>query len=234
MQRLEQHVRCKVRGKRKRQAELCRQLGAIKARTEQPHRNFLAITRNRANVRIRVIGIKPVHQFGNIAREIIHIAAHMATQCPHRRLIAAWRASKPQIDTTRIERIECSELFGNHQRSMVWQHDTAGSQMQRGGIGRQITNQNRRRRTGDTHHIMVLSQPEAVISALFSKPGEIKGMGEGIFGRSALWDRCQVQHREGNRFVSHNGSLCYSIVIRLKVFFQPGASRMRRPEKLHL
>jgi hypothetical protein len=50
-------------------------------------------------VRVRIAGVKPVHQFRHIAREVIDIAAHMAAQGAHGRLIAARRAAKAEIDT---------------------------------------------------------------------------------------------------------------------------------------
>ncbi|SQC14652.1 Uncharacterised protein [Klebsiella pneumoniae] len=49
-------------------------------------------------MRVRIAGVKPVHQFRYIAREIIDIAAHMATQGAHGRLIAARRAAKAEVD----------------------------------------------------------------------------------------------------------------------------------------
>ena len=67
-------------------------------------------------MRIGIAGIKPVHQFGDIAGEIINIAAHMAAQRHHCPLVTTRRATQPQIDSPRIERIERTELFGNHQR----------------------------------------------------------------------------------------------------------------------
>ena len=67
-------------------------------------------------MRIGIAGVKPVHQFRDIAGEIINIAAHMTTQRHHGSLIATRRAAQPQIDSPRIERIERAELFGDHQR----------------------------------------------------------------------------------------------------------------------
>ena len=63
--------------------------------------------------------IKPVHQLRDVAREVIDIAAHMTAQRAHRWLIAARRTAKTQIDTSWIERVERTELLGNHQRRVV-------------------------------------------------------------------------------------------------------------------
>ena len=65
---------------------------------------------------IGITSVKPVHQLSNIAGEIINITTHMATQRHHCPLIATWSTTQPQIDSTRIERIECAELFCNYQR----------------------------------------------------------------------------------------------------------------------
>ena len=91
----------------------------------------------------------------------------MATQRAHGWLIAARRAAKAEIDASRVERIERTELLGNHQRRMVRQHHAAGAQMQSCGIRGKVANQYGSRRAGDTDHIMVLGQPVAVIAALF-------------------------------------------------------------------
>ena len=106
--------------------------------------------------------------------------------------------------------------------------------MQRRGIRRQITDKHRCCGAGNANHVVMFRQPIAVIAAFFSQASEIQRVREGRFGARTLGDRCQIEHRERNRFVSHKGSLCYSIVIRLKVFFQPGAFSERQPEKLQL
>lgn len=185
-------------------------------------------------MRVRIAGVKPVHQFRYIAREIIDIAAHMATQGAHGRLIAARRAAKAEVDPPGVKGVQGAELLSYHQWRVVRQHHAAGPEMQGGGVGGEIANQHRGRCAGNADHIMVLRQPVAMIAARFGQPGEIQRVGKGFFGRRSLRDRRQIEHREWNRFVSHKGSLCYSIVIRLKVFFQPGASWTRQPEKLHL
>ena len=180
MQRLEQHIRREVRGEGKRQAELCGELRAIQAGAKQPHRNFLAVARNRAHLRVRVDRVEPVHQFRHIAREVIDIATHMTAQRSHSGLIAARRAAKAEIDTSGIQRIERAELLSDHQRRVVGQHDAAGTEVQGGSVGGQIANQHRSRRAGDAHHIVVFGQPIAVVAALFSELGEVERMGEGF------------------------------------------------------
>ena len=46
----------------------------------------------------------------------------------------------------------------------------------------------------------------------FGQSGEIKRVCEGLFCRRTFRDRCQIQQRERNSFVSHNGSLCYRLI----------------------
>ncbi len=92
-------------------------------------------------MRVRIAGVEPVQQFSYVAWEVIDITTHMAAQCAHRWLIAPRRAAKPKIDASRVQRIQGTELLGDHQRRMIRQHNTAGTKMQRGGIGCQIANQ---------------------------------------------------------------------------------------------
>ena len=122
-------------------------------------------------MRIRIAGVKPVHQLCHVAREVIDIAAHVAAQGHHGALIAARRTAQAQIDTPRIERIQGAKLLGDHQRRVVRQHHAAGAEVQRLGIGGQIANQHRRRRAGDAGHVVVLGQPEAAIAALLCQLG---------------------------------------------------------------
>ncbi len=163
-------------------------------------------------MRIWIAGVEPVHQFSYVAREVIDITTHMAAQRAHGRLVATRRAAKPEIDSSRIQRIQGTELLGDHQRRMVGQHNAARTKMQRGGIGRQIANQHRGRRAGDAGHVVMFCQPVAVVAALFGQSSEIKRVCEGLFCRRSFRDRRQIQHRERNSFVSHNGSLCYRLI----------------------
>ena len=66
---------------------------------------------------IRIAGVEPVHQFSDIAREVIDITAHMAAQ--RASLVRSLPgATKPEIDASRIQRVQGTELFGDHQRRM--------------------------------------------------------------------------------------------------------------------
>ena len=127
------------------------------------------------------MGVEPVHQFSDVAWEVIDITAHMAAQCAHGWLIAARCATKPEIDSSRIQRIQGTELLGDHQRRMVGQHNATRTEMQRGGIGSQITNQYGGRCAGDAGHVVMFSQPVAVVAALFGQSSEIKRVCEGLF-----------------------------------------------------
>jgi hypothetical protein len=45
-------------------------------------------------MRVWVASVEPLHELKHIAREIVHIAAHMASQGSHRWLIAARGAAQ--------------------------------------------------------------------------------------------------------------------------------------------
>jgi hypothetical protein len=66
-----------------------------------------------------------IHQLAHIGREVIHLAAALASQRPHGALIGARRTAQAQIDAIRIERSQGAELLGDHQRRVVRQHDAA-------------------------------------------------------------------------------------------------------------
>jgi hypothetical protein len=104
----------------------------------------------------------------------------MAAQGAHGRLIAARRPAKTQINTARIESIQRAKLLGYHQRGMVWQHNAARAQVQGGGVCRQIANQYRCRSAGDTYHVVVFSQPVAVVTTLFGQLSKIERVRKGF------------------------------------------------------
>lgn len=85
--------------------------------------------------------------------------------------------------------------------------------MQRGGIRRQIANQHRGCRAGDTGHVVMFRQPVAVIATLFCKASKIQRMRKGLFGAGTFRDWRQVEYREWDRVGSHSRSLCYPLIL---------------------
>ena len=55
--------------------------------------------------------------------------------------------SKPEVDATRVQRLERRELFGHDERRVIGQHDATGSDAQRARRVREVRDQHRRRRT---------------------------------------------------------------------------------------
>jgi len=69
--------------------------------------------------------------------------------------------------------MECfkgAELFGNDERCVIRQHDTARTNAYRRSGAREMGNQNRRRRTRDRCHSVVLRDPKPVVAEAFSNP----------------------------------------------------------------
>ena len=62
-------------------------------------------------------------QFGKIVARLVQVAAKRA----HRVTVAARCAAQSQIDATRIQGFQGSELFRNHQRRVIRQHDPAAA-----------------------------------------------------------------------------------------------------------
>ncbi|MNL31902.1 hypothetical protein D3C87_1537180 [compost metagenome] len=147
-------------------------------------------------------------QFDDVLRKVLGTGIHVASKRAGGAHVGAGSAAEAEIDTAGQQRFQCTELFSNHERRMVWQHHTARAEMQRRGIGGKIANQHRRCGAGNAHHIMVFRQPVAMIAALFRETGKIQRVREGVLCRRTFGNRCQVQHRKRNGFISHNSSLC--------------------------
>ena len=138
-----------------------------------------ALTGNSANRLAGGCVAKKAHEFDHIAREVIR-ARKVAAQRPRGCLIGAGCAAQPKVDAVRIERGQCSELFGNHQRCVVGQHDAprtdANGRCSRGDM----PDDHRGRGTGNARHIVMLGQPVAGKAPSFSMLRQIERIGQGV------------------------------------------------------
>jgi hypothetical protein len=96
------------------------------------------------------------------------------------------RAPQAQVDPPRIERIQRAELFGDHQRVVVGQHDPARAQPDRGGMVAHMGERDRHGRAGDPFHAVVFGHPVALIAAALGHLREQGRLGERLAYRSAL------------------------------------------------
>ena len=73
-----------------------------------------------------------------------------------------------------------AELLCDHQRRVVWQHDTTGPHPDRPGASRNMSHHQRRRRRSDPRHVVMFGQPKAVIALGFGMTGKVQRIGKGL------------------------------------------------------
>ena len=186
-------LRRKVPGEREGQTQSRRQTGAEIAGSKQPDRNVQALARNRAHrlggVRRAQEGAQLIEQFGEV-----QAAARIAAQGALGQPVAARRAAQAQVDASGKQGFQRAELFGDEQRRVVRQHHTAGPHPQGGGVRGNVADQNRRGAAGDAIDVVVLGEPEALVTQLLHVPREVHRITKRVRGGAALRDGREVQH----------------------------------------
>ncbi len=146
--------------------------------------------------------VEIAHQFKHILRKAV-IRGHVTAQGAGGGHVGAGRTAQAQIDPPGEQGGKGAELFGHDQRCMVRQHDPARTHTDGAGCGRHLRNHNRRGRTGDAGHVVMLGQPIAVIARLFCQTRKIDRIRQSIGGSLAFGDGRQIKDRE----FLHGGSL---------------------------
>ncbi|MNN41607.1 hypothetical protein D3C81_1557360 [compost metagenome] len=106
-------------------------------------------------------------QLFDIIGEVVSAAGALAAQGAGGHLVGARCAAQAQVDAAWVEAGQGAELLGDHQRRVVGQHHTTGADPDGRGAARQVADQHRGRGTGNAIHVVVLSDPEAVIAEAF-------------------------------------------------------------------
>ena len=66
------------------------------------------------------------HHVDDVLRELIDVdRVHVSTQRNHRVAVGARGTPDAQVDASRVQGFEHGELFGDDERSVIGQHDTA-------------------------------------------------------------------------------------------------------------
>ena len=112
----------------------------------------------------------------------------MTPQRPCCQLVGARRATKPQIDPSGIKRGQGAELFGDDQRRVIGQHDSARSQADGGSAFADKRQRHRRCSAGDAGHVVMLRHPEAVITKAFGVARKVATVVQRLAGVAAFDD----------------------------------------------
>jgi len=109
--------------------------------------------------------------------------------------IGAGGAAQTQIDAVGEQGGEGAELFGNHQRRMVRQHDPARTDADGAGPGGDMADHDGSGGRGDARHVVMLGQPEAVIALGFGQLSEVERVFQGVCRAGAFGDGGEIEER---------------------------------------
>ena len=116
-----------------------------------------------------------------------------------RQPVGARRAAEPEVDASRVQRLERAELLGDHDRRVVREHDPAGADPDRLRAARDVGDHDGGRGARDPDGVVVLGEPEAVVAPALGVLGQVERVPERVARRRALDDRRQVENREGRQ-----------------------------------
>ena len=173
------------------------QLRTEQARSEYPYWYMQPRARHRAH-RMPFRRREVIHQFDDILRKLAGIGGEIAPQRTRGELVRARRAPEPEVDAPGVERFKGAELFGNHERRMIGQHDPAGADAYGGRAAGDMPDQHGSRGAGDARHAVMLGQPVAPVAPALRVPGKIQRVTERLRSVAAFVDRGQVKDGEGD------------------------------------
>ena len=142
-------------------------------------------------------------QLQHVVRKVFG-ASMIASQRDHRALVAARCATQTEVDTTRIQRLERTELLRDDEWRVVGQHDPACTDSNARCSSGDMTDHDRGCRTRDAGHVVMLGQPVPVVAELLRMPSEVERPAKCIGRVSSGEDGRQVEHgeRDHQRFIS--------------------------------
>ena len=197
LERLHEHRRREVRRERERQAEVGRELRAVKARPQEPDRHLGALTRDGAHDLALLLGREVGGQFQHVLGETVFVRRRQVTaQRAHRRTIGAGRAAQPQVDAAGEQRRQRAELLRDRQRCVVGQHDPARADPDRRGRRRDLADQHRGGGGRDAFHVVMFGDPVARVAQPLGVLRERDAVVERLGGGAALDDGGEVEDRK--------------------------------------
>ena len=174
------------------------QAGAGGARAEDPERHLETCSGNGADRLVVPRGAEEHLQILDVPWEAIG-AQGIAAECAGRQLVRSGGPPEPEVDAARVERLQRSELLGDHERRMVRQHDPAGPDPDRRRARREIAGHDGRRSARDRLHVVVLGDPVALVTEALGVAREVEAVAQRIAGGRPARDRGEVEDGEGNR-----------------------------------
>ena len=118
-------------------------------------------------------------------------------------LIRPRRAAKAEIDTTGEQGVERAELFGDHQRIVIGQHDPARADADGLRGVADMRQHDRCRPARDPFHAVMFGDPIAMIARLFGSARQQRGIGKGAGQSAAFYHGDEVEHREFHRVIAY-------------------------------
>jgi hypothetical protein len=134
----------------------------------------------------RVGRLKIPHQFHDILRKFLAGTEQRPPHRPRGDLIGARGATQPQIHPARMQRRERAELLGNQQRSVIRQHNAAGTDADAVRARPDMRQRDRGRRTGDARQVVMFGHPVAAIAQRLGMAREEAAGGVDVLERDGL------------------------------------------------
>ena len=161
-------------------------------------------------------------QFHHVARESVGIGIEIAAQRGGDALVAARRAAQPEVDASGKQRLERAELFGDHQRRMVGQHDPARTHADGAGRGGDVADHDAGRGAGDAFHPVMLGAPVSLEPQRFSVAGDVRCIGERGGDVAAFGDVGEIEQGKFGHAIQDGGAAAVSNRTRWQFFFAGG------------
>ncbi len=96
------------------------------------------------------------------------------------------------------KRFQRAELFRDHQRRVIRQHDSARTDADGFGISRHVADQHGSRRAGDAGHVVMFRQPKSLVAPLLRVLRERERVTKTFRNRSAFANGREVENGKRN------------------------------------
>jgi len=110
--------------------------------------------------------------------------------------VAAWSATKSQINAAGIKSFKGAELLSDDEGSVVGEHDAAAADADGSGCGGDVSDEDGRCRAHQALDGVMLGEPEAAVAPLLGVAGEIDGTCDGGRGCFAGAHADEIEDRD--------------------------------------